>query len=70
MSEVIGKGLADKLSGRDFKKTDVDINLRDNFAGLAIQGMLSNPKYDGYTFEIKAEKSYKMADAMMKERDK
>jgi len=45
-----------------------DITLRDHFAGLAMQGLTVHNIRESYT-EM-AEKSYTMADAMLKERAK
>ena len=42
-------------------------NLRDWYAGLAMQGLLSNGESEE---TYVSEEAYKYADAMMKERDK
>lgn len=45
------------------------MTLRDHFAGIAMQGLISNFKGDVSTnYEILSITSYKMADAMLKER--
>lgn len=53
---------------------DPETNLRDWFAGMALQGMLAYPGYIAYqsskTPEILAEESYKCADAMLEKREK
>jgi len=46
------------------------MTLRDYFAGKAMQGAFTNPiPSSGYELEYIAEKSYAMADAMMKARE-
>ncbi len=45
------------------------MDLRDWFAGKALQGMLSNPNGDGYKHEY-ATWAYEYADEMMKAREK
>ena len=48
-------------------------DLRDHFAGLAMQGMLSNPSMfdilNGNANEIASRLSYELADAMLKQRE-
>ena len=49
------------------------MDLRDYFAGMAMQGLLSSPSSaddDLFLYEHYANGSYKMADAMMKARSK
>lgn len=47
-----------------------EMTLRDHFAGLALQGMLSNSQQQEY-FDINlAHLAYSLADAMMEARDK
>lgn len=44
-------------------------DLRDHFAGMAMQAAATNPKgADGFTFEQRAEWAYEQADAMLKAR--
>ena len=45
------------------------MSLRDYFAAKAMQGILASPT-DGMTYVEIAENSYRMADAMLKEREK
>jgi hypothetical protein len=50
-----------------------DMTMRDHFAGLAMQGLLSYAATSGKyapTDDGLARESYKMADAMLKERTK
>lgn len=48
-----------------------DITIRDYFAGLALQGMMANPKTVHFSIGLLLPKiSYEIADAMMKEREK
>lgn len=57
-------------------KEKSDELLRDEFAGMALQGLLSNPQYSSYVAgsnicpvpEIVAKLSYELADAMIKQR--
>jgi len=50
-------------------KENKGMDLRDWFAGKALQGMLSNPNGDGYKHEY-ATWAYEYADEMMKARGK
>ena len=45
-----------------------DMTLRDHFAGLAMQAILSNPEYIGEDAAL-ADQSYNVADAMLKARE-
>lgn len=51
-----------------------NITLRDHFAGMAMQGLLSNQglmtTYDGNYCSIIARDAYEVADAMIAERNK
>ena len=47
-----------------------DITLRDHFAGLAMQGLLTAEIVGDYSNEHVAEIAYVIADAMLKERAK
>lgn len=49
---------------------DNGMSLRDYFAGMALQGHLSNPAHPSYDIQSLAEECYAMADAMLSERDK
>lgn len=52
-------------------KTNEDaMTLRDHFAGQALIGLIASPELhdDVYNDESCAEKAYKIADAMLKER--
>ena len=51
-----------------FNNQPNDSGLRDHFAGLAMQGLLSG--IDNYTTQTKATWAYNMADAMLAEREK
>ncbi|MEA1980881.1 MAG: hypothetical protein U9N54_07905 [candidate division Zixibacteria bacterium] len=44
-------------------------SLRDHFAGLAMQGMLTNDQCDPYAGYFDADIAYQIADAMLKERN-
>ncbi len=45
-------------------------DLRDHFAGLAMQAAATNPKgADGFTFDERAVWAYQQADAMLKARE-
>ena len=46
------------------------MDLRDYFAGLAMQGMLANSQQQEYFDDNIAHLAYSLADAMMKARDK
>lgn len=46
------------------------MTLRDHFAGLAMQGMVSAEFAEIYDLESWANSAYEMADAMLKARDK
>ena len=46
-----------------------DMTLRDHFAGLAMQALLSNPDYS-YPDNVLAVSAHLIADAMLKERNK
>ncbi len=46
------------------------IDLRDQFAMAAMQGMSANPNGEDWTFNQIAEWAYKQADAMIAEREK
>lgn len=62
----------DKTGGAAFPKTDVvgcGMTLRDYFAAKAMQGILANPEYD-MPNESLAGEAYKIADAMIRQRDK
>ena len=45
------------------------MSLRDWFAGMAMQGLLSDPRYEGTQAQA-VESSYRTADAMLAERKK
>ena len=45
-----------------------DKTLRDHYAGLAMQAILSNPEYIGEDAAL-ADQSYNVADAMLKARE-
>jgi len=47
----------------------LDMTLRDHFAGLAMQALLSNPDYSSPD-NVLAESANLIADAMLKERNK
>jgi hypothetical protein len=47
-------------------KFNVGMSLRDWFAGMALQGMLAN---GGGDHTLLPQKTYKIADAMLKERE-
>jgi len=47
-----------------------DMTLRDYFAAKAMQGMIANSVNNFENVEILSEFSYKLANAMLKERDK
>ena len=58
--------LKDKLK----ENTNKDLNLRDHFAGLAMQAMISNdPKFE-LDDDCVAKGAYQIADAMIVERNK
>ena len=42
--------------------------LRDHFAGLAMQGLLSSPKLGDVSYAAVSEDAYIIADAMLKQR--
>jgi hypothetical protein len=46
------------------------MDLRDYFAAKAMQGYMSRKLIDGFDEDVVAEMSYKVADAMIKERDR
>ena len=52
----------------DLKRIQSGMSLRDYFAAKAIQGFCSRTA--PMTYELLAEQSYRMADAMLRERDK
>lgn len=54
----------------DGKNHDSDLEVRDYFAGKALQGYLSNPNFHRKFNKDLVKDCYKLADAMMKERDK
>lgn len=54
----------------DGKNHDSDLEIRDHFAGFALQGFLANPSTKDIQFKELSKVCYKIADAMMKERDK
>ena len=68
MSENIDDGGPAFPVDRAARKHD-GMSLRDWFAGMAMNGLLSDPRYEG-THEQAAEYSYRMADAMLAERKK
>ncbi|MBD2785417.1 hypothetical protein ID858_07955 [Xenorhabdus sp. DI] len=45
-----------------------DATLRDYFAGLAMQGLLSNPAME-YDFDGLARDAYRIADEMLKDKE-
>ena len=45
------------------------MSLRDWFAGMALQGELSNPSFDAITPQEYASDAYNMADAMLAARE-
>ena len=47
-----------------------DMSIRDHFAGLAMQGLLTAELVGEYSNEHVADISYLIADAMLKERNK
>jgi len=48
----------------------MELGLRDYFAAMAMQGMLSNPHHYQVSYEhIFAREAYMLADAMMKARE-
>ena len=47
-----------------------DMTMRDHFAGLAMQGLLTAEEVGEYSNEHVAEIAYVIADAMLKERNK
>lgn len=49
---------------------DTGMTLRDYFANSAMQGMLSARMFSPSDVEVYAEQSYKLADEMLKEREK
>ena len=49
--------------------TEGGMSLRDWFAGLAMQGMLADSRFEGL-LDKTSEIAYDFADAMLKERDK
>ena len=51
-----------------FAQSLVHRELRDHFAGLAMQGLINIT--DNYTIPTKAAWAYNMADSMLKEREK
>jgi hypothetical protein len=51
------------------KARDTGATLRDNFAGLAMQGYLSGYYAGGDSHEAIADESYMLADAMLKARE-
>ena len=53
----------------DFPILKTDMTLRDHFAGVALQGMLSNAQQQEYFDDNLAHLAYSLADAMMKERE-
>ncbi len=46
------------------------LNLRDWFAGLAMQGLLASDSEFGMSVEDVSSNAYEQADAMLKEREK
>lgn len=54
----------------DGKNHDSDLEIRDYFAGKALQGYLSNPNFVRHSDKTLIQDCYKIADKMMKERDK
>ena len=54
----------------DGKNHDSDLEVRDYFAGKALQGFISNPGTKDIQFKELSKLCYKIADVMMKERDK
>lgn len=58
-----------------FRNGDWGMSLRDYFAAKCMVGLMSNPeakhdRYDEEIFDIVADVSYQMADAMMRAREK
>lgn len=46
------------------------LTLRDYFAAKWMQGWMANPELDDDDWDVVAANAYKMADAMLKEREK
>ena len=58
------------IAESDGEQIHMSINLRDYFAGQAIQAFISSVPYDHYVKgETVAEKAYQIADWMMAERE-
>lgn len=47
----------------------MNFTLRDYFAGLVLQGMMSDPNACTFDLEVSAKYCYTMADEMLKERE-
>ncbi len=60
----------EKAEGGHYIKHDTGMTLRDYFAAKAMQGMSANPEVGFIDISAAANEAYKMADAMLKERDK
>ncbi|VXB04335.1 hypothetical protein [Chryseobacterium sp. 8AT] len=48
-----------------FNPDNQGLNIREHFAGLAMQGMKSNPNISGLSAEFIAEQAVKIADALI-----
>ena len=46
-----------------------DMTLRDHYAGLAMQGLVTNADYDWIAGEKISKTAYELADAMLKARE-
>jgi len=59
--------MSDELEKRDIPLSAISMTLRDYFAGQAMQAMMTDPNLDMGCNTV-ATLSYRMADAMMKEK--
>lgn len=66
MTEINDGGTAFPIPETENYSPQWGMSLRDYFAAKAMQGLLTNFKYDEYGY---ARSAYKIADAMLKERE-
>jgi len=69
LEEKLEQEFQEKCKKRAVYETAKELSdLRDHFAGLAMQGLLASPRLADVSFEIISADAYSAADAMLKQR--
>lgn len=53
-----------------YTKEHEGLTIRDHFAGLAMQAMVSNPQYNDWNWATISDEAYSLADHMLAQRSK